>query len=1297
MSSVTSNDRELLASNTVFGGAATATASPTENGNGNTFNNSNGSNKAMDGTSSSAVKKPSSRSSKHKHTATASSSLADGLPIRSYGSDTGDLSSGGGGRKAEKDDLRKPLRDSIINASETALDLYAEGSTGGMMLGGGGGKGGPEIPPRRAKTFMDTVRLRLGITTNDDQWRAVICTGDAWELKNDFLDNAVNNRRYNLITFLPLALANQFKLFFNIFFLAVALSQFIPALQVGPLFIYFAPLAFVVTLSLLKDGWDDINRFRRDVKANNEEYDLLVCGPEGAHHAALTPSQMLSDSRNNSKSNFSNRGSATNGGDGYAGIGSTDVDADSSAAGANPYAHLPPGAITKVKAKDIRVGDILILHQKARIPADCIVLHTTEGSGASFVRTDQLDGETDWKLRFPIKHTAGMTYDEIAKSALRLTCEPPHKDIYAFSGAAEVNRSPNSEGVSLENTLWANCVVASGTMTAAVVYTGKDTRSAMNANKPSSKRGLFDIELNTISALCFGILVILSLLLVVEQRFVGRWYVMLVRFIILLSAIIPISMRVNIDVARLWYSFMIFKDTKIAGTIVRNTNLPEELGRLQYLFSDKTGTLTKNVMEFRCLQLGAQFCLEHENEEDFTQALDVYFKDMIRDAETAAGLSTADGVVASAAPTKRKKGDKSGSAAIAMGGGGSNSRNIVGFSHQQIKEIGNAMLGLSLCHNVTPVFPEEGSGETEVEFQASSPDEVAMVKFASTVKIRLHDRTLKHCTLKVLDDDKELRYTILKMFPFTSERKSMSIFIKDDATGQCWFYMKGADVKMRQCVRQCEWLDESCQEMAEKGLRTLVFARKAVTEAEVNTFLADLEKASAVLGDARAQAVEDVLLSMEVGLEMLCITGVEDQLQDDVTSSLETLGMCGIKVWMLTGDKVETATCIGRSTLLIPRHSEIYEFLARTPQQVDTMLFEMEQRFGLGGGGGGIGAGGQTKWALVMDGTCLALCLTDEWEERFAKIARLAHSVIVARCSPTQKAAVVCVIQKYSDKSVRTAAIGDGGNDVSMILAANLGIGVEGLEGKQASMAADFSITKFSHCMRLIMWHGRNSYMRSCRMSQFIIHRGIIYSVVQTVFSLVFNGSTMSVFNGYLLMGYATIFTMAPVFALVLDEDHFESDISEFPQLYKELLKGRAMNVRSFLQWVWISFFQGGVMMYLALELFEEELFQIVAITYTALLITELVIVAAGIHFRILWKQRRLHLLLFAAAEAFSIFAFFFAVMVLPNTIDRQFFFSTPFWAKTGVICAASIGPILILFLVFKYIVFRKSTDVHKM
>jgi phospholipid-translocating ATPase len=321
-----------------------------------------------------------------------------------------------------------------------------------------------------------------------------------------------------------------------------------------------------------------------------------------------------------------------------------------------------------------------------------------------------------------------------------------------------------------------------------------------------------------------------------------------------------------------------------------------------------------------------------------------------------------------------------------------------------------------------------------------------------------------------------------------------------------------------------------------------------------------------------------------------------------------------------------------------------------------------------------------TAWALILDGDTLTECLKEENKEIFVRVAKWAQSVIVARCAPTQKAEVVREVRRTSPESVRTAAIGDGGNDVSMILAAHVGIGIEGVEGKQASMAADFSIMQFSYCLRLIMWHGRNSYKRSSQLSQFIMHRGIVYAIVQTIFSMMFGGSTMSVFNGYLLMGYATIFTMAPVFALVLNEDYDERAIKEFPELYKQLLKARSMNMRSFLQWVWVSFFQGGTMMVMTVILLPGDLFQLVSVAFTTLLLTELVIVAGVVHFRILWRQRRINFALFFAAEAFSLLCFFFAVLYLPYTFDKQFFFSLGFLWKVVAISAASIGPIFLVY-----------------
>ena len=137
--------------------------------------------------------------------------------------------------------------------------------------------------------------------------------------------------------------------------------------------------------------------------------------------------------------------------------------------------------------------------------------------------------------------------------------------------------------------------------------------------------------------------------------------------------------------------------------------------------------------------------------------------------------------------------------------------------------------------------------------------------------------------------------------------------------------------------------------------------------------------------------------------------------------------------------------------------------------------------------------------ALLIDGESLALLLIHH-RDAFISIAVTLPAVIACRCSPTQKADVAYLIRSYTKK--RVCCIGDGGNDVSMIQAAVVGVGIVGKEGRQASLAADFSIGEFRYLTKLLVWHGRNSYKRSAKLAQFVIHRGLIISVCQAIYSI---------------------------------------------------------------------------------------------------------------------------------------------------------------------------------------------------
>ena len=276
---------------------------------------------------------------------------------------------------------------------------------------------------------------------------------------------------------------------------------------------------------------------------------------------------------------------------------------------------------------DLRVGDIVKVNANERIPADLLLINTRDKNGTVFIKTDQLDGETDWKLRKSVGYTQN-AYSNMNISLKELNgyviAENPHRNIYDFKGVFHVNPdSPHfqKESLSVENTMWANTVLANGNALGMVLYTGMDTRSQLNSRSARSKVGKLDLEVNKLAVILFVLVLILSFIIILLNGFTYNWYLLFFRYILLLSAIIPISLRVNLDLAKLWYSIVIQHDKKIPDTIVRNTNIPEELGRVQYLFSDKTGTLTQNVMKFKRLYVDDIYYDASEGLEDVRDKL----------------------------------------------------------------------------------------------------------------------------------------------------------------------------------------------------------------------------------------------------------------------------------------------------------------------------------------------------------------------------------------------------------------------------------------------------------------------------------------------------------------------------------------------------------------------------------------------------------------------------------------------------------------------------------------------------
>jgi phospholipid-translocating ATPase len=292
---------------------------------------------------------------------------------------------------------------------------------------------------------------------------------------------------------------------------------------------------------------------------------------------------------------------------------------------------------------------------------------------------------------------------------------------------------------------------------------------------------------------------------------------------------------------------------------------------------------------------------------------------------------------------------------------------------------------------------------------------------------------------------------------------------------------------------------------------------------------------------------------------------------------------------MITGDKVETATCIAISAGLKAPFHDIFVIKDQTETyNLQNKLNEFSMKM---------------NTVLIIDGVSINTALNHQ-KEFFYTVACNAPAVVCCRVSPTQKAVITEGVKIHTGKIV--LGIGDGGNDVGMIQAADVGVGIVGKEGKQAALASDFSIMKFKYISKLLLWHGRLAYKNTSSMSQFVIHRGLIISVIQTIFSLVYYSIAIPIYNGYLMLGYTTVYTMFPVFCIVFDEDVDEEKAMDYPQLYQSLQKGRELNIKTFLIWLWKSIYQGGVIMFLSFTLFENTFIDIVTITFTALIIIEL-------------------------------------------------------------------------------------------
>lgn len=908
----------------------------------------------------------------------------------------------------------------------------------------------------------------------------VVANDHAANAHEKYPDNFIKTSQYNVFTFLPLNLFFQFKKVSNFYFLVNMIFALIPGVSPINPATAVLPLVFVVGVALIKDGYEDYLRHKADNEANSIE----------AHVIRKTDSGW---------------------------------------------------ELKDVQSKDVQVGDIIKINLGEEIRADVILFSSSIAEGQAFIDTCNLDGETNLKNRKGIEKTWDFnSVESITKHKIILSTSPASPALLSWTGVLTIDG--HEESVGLDQFLYRSAVLRNTDWVwGMVAFAGVDTKMFRNLAQKPPKSSNLDRKLNLLIVAVFLfqqiLLIIMASLAVAyqvnnqdkhwyieynlkDQTGITLWGYRYLSYFILMSYLIPISLFVTIELCKVAQSQLMkwdvemyeFMNGKWHGCNPNTSNLNEELSRIKFIFSDKTGTLTENVMVYK--------------QGDFL-GNEIHSDD----------LETSKAYITSSDEFTRNAAD-------------------------------DYFRVLAICHTIQP-FPDPES-ETGLKYEGASPDEVALVQTAEAHEYVLKSRSTR--TMAVAIPGKgEIKFEIMATLEFTPDRKMMSIIVKDPTTGQMHLYTKGADSFVMPHLandahnnKYLPAVKESLKDMAASGLRTLLVCKKEVSNAEFEKWFARFIEAGKTLTN-RSEAVDKVCLEMEHDMTLVGATAIEDRLQDQVPDTLRFFLDAGVIVWMLTGDKRETAVTIAAtSSLTDPQndyveHIDIGDLSSDSPEaaaKVKTQLEVVNTCI----------KKGDKKVTFVVDGPALMVCMKPEQKDEFIRLSQLVNSAVCCRLTPLQKASVVNMFQVTT--GLTALAIGDGANDVSMIQEGKVGIGIVGLEGAQAALAADYAIPRFKHLKRLCCVHGRYALVRNAICILVSFYKNIMLSLTQFYFAFWAGFSAMTLINGWLLTFYNLAFTsLPPLFLGIFEKDLEEDAVMSNAKLYPPLADGAYFDTFTIVRW----------------------------------------------------------------------------------------------------------------------------------